>query len=296
MSAPTVGRVPTEKWGSMRGVPAARPVRGGRGPTGPVIAGAGCLAGMVAAQVASGLSADPVRLTGPVVGLMAAGAACFVASQRGPRRAAGAAGAAAAIGYAAEWAGVRTGVPFGRYTYTPVLRPQVGGVPVAVAVAWAGMGAASHAVAATLVPAERTCTRIAVGAAALTAWDLFLDPQMLRQDLWRWADGGAYRGVPVSNYAGWLAVSALLMGVLEPIAGWERDAPGWLVALYGVMAGMETLGFAAVFDPPDRLVALAGGSAMGMFAVPAAVAAFRRRSALSPRCAGRAAWRRGWRR
>ncbi|TDC79952.1 carotenoid biosynthesis protein, partial [Actinomadura sp. 7K507] len=157
-----------------------------------------------------------------------------------------------------------------------------------------GMGLAAHAVAATLVPAGRTATRVAVGAAAMTAWDAFLDPQMTRQDLWRWTDGGAYRGVPAGNFAGWLAVSALLMGAVEPIAGWERDAPGGLVALYGVMAGMETLAFAAVFDPPDRLVAAAGGTAMGVFAVPAAVAAVRRRT--GPRRAARPMWRRAWQR
>ncbi|MEU8796478.1 carotenoid biosynthesis protein [Spirillospora sp. NPDC048819] len=269
--------------------------RTGPGPDGLVVAGAGCLAGMVAAQVASGVSPDPVRQTGPVVGLLAAGAACFVASRRGPARAGGAVGAAMAVGYAAEWVGVRTGVPFGRYSYTPVLQPQVGGVPMAVAGAWAGMGLASHAVAATLVPEGRTGARVAVGAAALTAWDLFLDPQMMRQDLWRWADGGVYRGVPAVDFAGWLGVSALLMAVMEPIVEWERDAPGWLVALYGVMATMETLAFTAVFDPPDRLVAAAGGTAMGVFAVPAAALAFRRRTATGPRPARsprRLAWRR----
>ncbi|WP_279490840.1 carotenoid biosynthesis protein, partial [Actinomadura sp. KC216] len=64
------------------------------------------------------MGSDPVRLTGPVVGLLAAGAGCFVAARRGLGRAAGAVGAAVAVGYAAEWVGVRTGVPFGRYSYT----------------------------------------------------------------------------------------------------------------------------------------------------------------------------------
>lgn len=165
----------------------------GRGRAGLVVAGAGCLAGMVAAQVASGVGSDPVRLTGPVVGLLAAEAGCFAASRRGLERACGAVSAAVAVGYAAEWVGVRTGVPFGRYAYTAALRPQVGGVPVAVAGAWAGMGLASHAVAAAIVPAGRRAARAAVGAASLTAWDLFLDPQMWRQDLWRRAVSGCAR-------------------------------------------------------------------------------------------------------
>ncbi|OLT11740.1 hypothetical protein BJF79_23775 [Actinomadura sp. CNU-125] len=239
--------------------------------------GVGCLASMVAAQVASGVRPDPVRWTGPVVGLLTAGAGCFAASRQGAGRAVRAVGVAVSLGFAAEWVGVRAGVPFGRYSYTKVLRPQVGGVPVAVAAAWAGMGLASHAVAATLVPEGRRWTRVAVGALALTAWDLFLDPQMLRLGLWRWARSGVYRGVPVGNFAGWLGVSALLMGVFDSLVGAEGDVSEGLVATYAVMAAMETLAFAAVFEPRDPFVAVAGGTAMGAFAVPAAVLTARRR-------------------
>ncbi|NDU76978.1 carotenoid biosynthesis protein [Actinomadura sp. DSM 109109] len=259
-------------------VPAARPL---------ALLGAGLLAAMVVAQVASGLRPEPIRLTGVVVVLLASSAVAFLADRRGPARAAGAFAGAVAIGYAAEWIGIRTGVPFGRYAYTPVLWPQAGGVPVLVAVAWGGMGLAAHAVAAAVAPRNRLA-RWAAGAAALTAWDLFLDPQMLRLGLWTWADGGPYRGVPLTNFAGWLAVSFLVMAAIDLIAGREDVRPPWtpgpfvrtappagpgpsrgLVTLYAVMAGMETLAFAAVFEPRDPLVAAAGGVAMGAFAVPA---------------------------
>ncbi|MBB6398249.1 putative membrane protein [Actinomadura coerulea] len=262
--------------------------------------GAGLLAAMVAAQVASGLRPEPIRLTSVVVVLLAASAVAFLADRRGPGRAAGAFAATVAIGYAAEWAGIRTGLPFGEYAYTSVLRPQAGGVPVIVAAAWGGMGLAAHAVATAIAPQNRVA-RWAAGAAALTAWDLFLDPQMLRLGLWTWADDGPYRGVPLSNFAGWLVVSFVVMLAVDLIVGredtavpsrgpgpaWKRG-PAWsrgpasrpgpsrgLVTLYSVMAGMETLAFAAVFEPRDPLVAAAGGVAMGAFAVPA--------------------WRRAWR-
>ncbi len=258
---------------------------------------------MVVAQVASGLRPEPIRLTSVVVVLLASSAVAFLASRHGPGRAAGAFAAVVAIGFAAEWVGIRTGLPFGEYSYTSVLQPQVGGVPVIVAVAWGGMGLAAHAVASALVR-ERGLARWAVGAAALTAWDLFLDPQMLRLDLWTWADGGPYRDVPVSNFAGWLIVSFLVMLVIDLLVGRESAGRGsagreslgrqvtaypfrepvpaggsgpsrGLVTLYTVMAGMETVAFAAVFEPRDPLVAVAGGAAMGAFAVPA--------------------WRRAWR-
>ncbi|SEG40066.1 putative membrane protein [Thermomonospora echinospora] len=230
------------------------------------VAGAGCLAAMVAAQVLSGLQPRPVRLTSVVVVLLAASALAFAAGRHGPRRAVGALAATVAAGYAAEWIGVRTGVPFGRYSYTPVLQPQVGGVPLIVALAWGGMGLAAHAVATAIVPGGGLA-RIATGAAALTAWDLFLDPQMLRLGLWTWADPGPYRGVPISNLLGWLLVSALVMALIDARLGRTDAVAAGLAVLYAVMAAMETLAFAAVFDPPDRLVAAAGGIAMGTFLV-----------------------------
>ncbi|TDE34324.1 carotenoid biosynthesis protein [Actinomadura sp. 6K520] len=232
-----------------------------------VLAGAGLLGSMVVAQVLSGVRPAPIRLTSVVVVLLASSAVAFLAGRDGAGRALGAFGAASGAGYAAEWIGVRAGVPFGEYSYTSLLRPQLGGVPVIVALAWGGMGLAAHAVATAIVP-ESGPGRWAAGAFALTAWDLFLDPQMLRLGLWTWVHEGPYRGVPISNLAGWLVVSLLVMVLLDLVAGRPgAAAPGGLVAIYGVMAAMETLAFAAVFEPPDRGVAVAGGIAMGTCAV-----------------------------
>ncbi|WP_346114316.1 carotenoid biosynthesis protein [Nonomuraea maheshkhaliensis] len=235
---------------------------------GPVrVLGVAFLLAMMACQVMSGLDARPERFTGAIVVLLAAGALAFAAAVWGPVRAAGAFGGAVLTGYAAEVAGVLTGFPFGDYAYGDVLWPRLGGVPVAVAVAWGGMGLAAYAVAAAVVPVPGW-PRIVVGAGALTAWDLFLDPQMVRMGLWTWAHDGPYRGVPLSNYVGWLLVSALVMLVVQRFVG-DREPGYGLPALYTVMAVMETVGFLVVFQPPDPLVAVAGGLTMGAFAAPA---------------------------
>ena len=169
-----------------------------------------------------------------------------------------------AIGYAAEWVGTRTGVPFGDYHYTDALQPLLGGVPVIVALAWGGMGLAAHAVASAIAPGSRAA-RVALGALALTAWDVFLDPQMVRLGLWVWHDPGPYRGVPLGNFAGWLVVSLLVMLLVEHVVAEPAVWSAGLVSIYTVMAVMETVGFAAVFVPPDPLVATAGGLSMGLF-------------------------------
>ena len=137
----------------------------------------------------------------------------FTAIGWGWPRALGAAAAAFALGLAAEWAGTRTGFPFGAYRYTGLLRPAAATVPLVVPLAWAAMGLPGYAVGATV--ARTRAGRIAVGAVALTAWDLFLDPQMIRNGFWRWAHPGPYQGVPLSNFAGWLLVSAALMAVFD---------------------------------------------------------------------------------
>ncbi|MGA5757861.1 carotenoid biosynthesis protein [Nonomuraea bangladeshensis] len=229
--------------------------------------GLAALAAMVALQVASGISAEPVRFTGIVVAVLAVSAIGFAAAGWGTRRTLAAFGAVVAAGYAAEAVGVRTGFPFGEYHYTGLLWPQLGGVPVVVALAWGGMGLAAYGVAAAVTTGG---ARIAVGALALTAWDLFLDPQMVGLGLWTWAVHGGYRGIPLTNFAGWLLVSALVMLLLERILGGGRShqarPPRGLAGVYTTMAVMETAGFAAVFQPPDPLVAAAGGMSMGAFA------------------------------
>ncbi|MEU0518186.1 carotenoid biosynthesis protein [Streptosporangium sp. NPDC006007] len=239
---------------------------GGLRPWGAL--GSCLLVAVVVAQVMSGLQPRPILLTSVIVLLLAAGALAFAAGVHGLSRAVAAFAATVAVGYAAEWVGIRTGLPFGEYGYTDVLWPQLGGVPVIVAMAWGGMGLAAHATASAAAPGGRAA-RIVLGALALTAWDLFLDPQMMRLGLWSWEENGPYRGVPISNFVGWLVVSLLVMVLIDTFLADPAARSAGLVSVYTVMAVMETVGFAAVFDPPDPLVAVTGGICMGVFVVSA---------------------------
>lgn len=251
------------------------------------------LAAMAVAQVVSSRAGHLEIFVTLIVALLAVASVSFTALGSGWPRAAGAAAAVFALGLAAEWAGTRSGFPFGAYHYTGLLRPAAATVPLVVPLAWAGMGLPAYAVGATL--ARGRAGRIAAGAVALTAWDLFLDPQMIHNGFWRWAHPGPYQGVPLSNFAGWLLVSAAAMAVFDVLLGpgARRPAPHpaapdqagrprepgqitkthpGLLATYTVMAVMETVGFAVIFAH-GRGVALAGALGMG---IPAALAWIRR--------------------
>jgi putative membrane protein len=226
---------------------------------------------MVATPLAAPRGRVRRALAPVVVGGLAATSVLSAARRWGPRRAALAAAAVLPATTLVESVGTRTGVPFGRYRYAGELRPEVGGVPAVVPLAWLAMALPSREAAhAALGPATGPARRVLLGSLALTAWDLFLDPQMVGEGYWGWARAGRYRGIPWTNFAGWFVAGAGVMVLLELVVPIERgdaaDPP--LVAEYGFVAAMETVGFAAFFR--DRLVALTGGAAMLPIAAAAA--------------------------
>jgi len=239
---------------------------------------------MAAAQIAIPLTSRRAGLSSVVVVALAVCALAAAAAAWGPGRAAASAGLVASTALAVEVVGTRTGWPFGAYHYDGVLRPTLAGVPVIVPLAWLGMGVAAWELAGRVVGSLGA--RILLGAAALTAWDLFLDPQMTHERYWTWDGGGIYRTVPVSNYVGWLACSVVVMGLLALTLPRDRRSLA-LLGLFSWTVVMETVGFVVFFGDP--LVGVVGGAAtlpltvvawrrwrqdrvVGRFGIPAAVA------------------------
>jgi len=185
----------------------------------------------------------------------------------GLRRALLGAAVVAGGGWLAEAVGVRTGWPFGAYAYTALLRPSLGGVPVLVPLSWLMMLPCAWAVAAAVAGdgSRRRLARVGHSALAFTAWDLFLDPQMVGWGVWQWRTPGAYFGIPLQNFAGWIAVAALLTAVARPAPLGAAGAV--LVAVYALTAALQTLGLALFWGQPGP--ALCGAVAMGGYAAAA---------------------------
>jgi putative membrane protein len=199
-----------------------------------------------------------------IVALVLASTAADLVARRGPARAAALAGSAAAIGLLAEHRGVATGRPFGRYRYTGRLGPQLAGVPLLAAGAWTMMAFPAWSVAGLLT--RRRARRALLAAGALTAWDAVLDPRMVRDGYWRWEAAGRYEGVPATNFLGWLLVGSAVFAVWAALDGDGAPSDDALALYVWTWAG-ETVANVVFWRRPA--VALAGGGAMGAFAVPA---------------------------
>lgn len=178
------------------------------------------------------------------------------------------------VAAAAEIVGVHTGFPFGEYSYGPGLGPDLAGLPLVVPVAWAMTAYPALLVARRLTARHGRVPTALVAGWALASWDVFLDPQMVEEGYWRWVDPDpALPGspeVPLTNYAGWLVISVLLMAVLDrlvpgdgPHGNPDDLLPG---VLYLWTYAAQVLGNLAFFDRPA--VALLGGIAMGAVALP----------------------------
>lgn len=235
------------------------------------LAGAVTLAAMIATPLLTPRGLGRRRLSSVVVAGLAA--TTFAASTRrwGVGPAGRALGAVAAATGLVEKVGTATGRPFGHYGYTGALRPQVAGIPVVVPLAWFAMAVPARETAHAVLGVRSTrLARIVLGSAALTAWDLFLDPQMVGEGYWAWRRTGRYRGIPATNFVGWFATGVGVMTVLDrllPAA--QEPADALLVGEYGVVAVMETVGFARYFRDP--VVAWVGGASMLPIAAVAVV-------------------------
>jgi uncharacterized membrane protein len=243
------------------------------------LTGSVTLAAMIATPLAPARGTQRRALSSVVVAGLAATTAANATARWSSARAATALAGVGALTAAAERIGTTTGVPFGRYEYSPALRPQLGRIPVIVPLAWFAMAVPAREVAHAAAGARSTAvTRVIVGAAALTAWDLFLDPQMVGEGYWVWASRGRYRGIPIGNYLGWFLTGIAVMGILEralpvsePADGAPERSDAPLVATYGLVGLMETVGFARYFRDP--VVAAVGGIGM----LPLAAVAIGRR-------------------
>lgn len=169
----------------------------------------------------------------------------------------------ALVTWFAEFIGSKTGLPFGVYTYTDALQPQLFGVPLLIPIAWFMMlppsWAMTHLILGRSSHQQHRLRFALLASVVFTVWDLFLDPQMVAWNFWQWAHPEGYFGIPWINYFGWLLVSFLVTWLIHP-----QPMPlyGPLVTVYASVWFLQSLGLAWFWGQPGP--ALFGCLAMGL--------------------------------
>lgn len=167
-----------------------------------------------------------------------------------------------------EALGSATGFPFGAYHYTDALQPQLAGVPLLIPLAWLMMLAPAWAVGEAILSDRRerlgrwyALVHAGLAGLAFTAWDLYLDPQMVARGLWVWDNPGGYFGIPWVNFLGWWSSATLLTWLIRP----HRLPRPPLLIIYTLTWAFQAVGLGIFWGQPGP--ALIGFLAMGVFVV-----------------------------
>ncbi len=174
-------------------------------------------------------------------------------------------------GLAFESVGVATGVIYGPYHYTNLFGPKfLGLVPYIIPITWFMMIYPSYVIADRLVGKgisylPRLLLISAIGGIIMTAWDLSMDPMMVKTGHWTWEVQGAYFGVPLQNFWGWWLTTfcALLIFQLFTLK-FRRQASSdipdlWIILLYAITGLSNVI--------VDALIELPGPALVGLFAM-----------------------------
>jgi len=155
------------------------------------------------------------------------------------------------VSWSFEEIGVTTGAIYGAYHYGDRLGLRLGAIPVLIPLAWFMMIYASWIVSHVLMQGTEdpssirgSVARAVIASAAMTAWDTVMDPGMARSGAWVWEQGGAYFGVPLQNFVGWmvttLSVYVVTSLVFRVIPGQSPRSP------IGLYTGLPVFAYALV--------------------------------------------------
>ena len=236
------------------------------------------------------------RFAGPTyVVLGALSAAAYLGATTGWRTALLVAPTAAALALGAELAGTSTGLPFGDYTYSGLLGYRILGlVPFPIPLSWFYMLVGALVIVARLTrrAADDARTRWWWALAAgllMVAWDVSMDPAMVKTGHWVWGSGSMFRdaglpdwlvvfftdsafyGMPLSNWFGWLLTATLIARVMVAIVPPTRIRASWAASSLPIALYLANGVMPVAICARDGLWWAAASGALAMV-IPAAIA------------------------
>ncbi len=140
-------------------------------------------------------------------------------------------------GFIAEIIGVRTGLIFGAYHYTPTLGYSVMGVPLIIAVNWVALTYCTAQLADRFV--RNPFLAILVGAILLVLLDILLEFFAVKHQLWVW-ENRAYP--PFQNFAGWFLVGCITHFIFRiSIKKSNNNFADWYTAILFIFLSIDFL-------------------------------------------------------
>ncbi len=171
------------------------------------------------------------------------------------------------IAFVSEFSSINTGIPYGWYYYIDTTSHRelwIAGVPFFDSLSYVFLSYCSYTAALLTVSPVKACRRDLVtletrslrgslGVLLLASLyqvflDIVIDPVALQGSRWflgqiyGYREAGVHFGVPLSNYAGWFAVSMLLVFALQRIDASRREKEG-------KPAGVTNLPFRSLLGP-----------------------------------------------
>jgi putative membrane protein len=152
----------------------------------------------------------------------------------GPARGFAIAGVLGTLSLVVEALAIRTGIPYGEFSYSPALGLSLFGlVPWTVPFAYLPILLGAATVASRTGP---FLSRVAATGAIVVLADLVIDPGAVHAGFWAWSGGGLYYGVPPINFAGWAATGILYGAIFFLLAGREKVPLGVASSLFLIVA------------------------------------------------------------
>jgi putative membrane protein len=198
---------------------------------------------------------------------------CWVSAERllGSGAALRLAAIAAGTGWLAEELGSSYGWFFGSYTYTAVLGPRLGDVPVVIPLMWFALAYSGHVIANLVVwqdpvdapaPLRHDVLTSLLGALVVTSYDLAGDPYMVYVlKAWIMAKkDGWWFGETLQGFVGWMTVSFTILFAFRRLA--RTRPPVATPSAHRVLVPLGVYGFLMVYlallgDPVEtRTIAL----------------------------------------
>lgn len=197
------------------------------------------------------------------------------------------------VGNMFENLSIATGFPFGHYAFTERMGPKILEVPILLGLAYVGMGYLSWTAAQGILGTWRNGgngwrLRLLplLASAVMTAWDVAMDPVWSTVGhLWVWKQGGAYFGVPVSNFLGWLLTNYVIYQLFvwfvwrrrsgrAGLSGETNSQPAGFWRMAVIFYGLAALGNLLLGIPTPRrpVVSDAAGAAWRVSDITAACA------------------------